>query len=380
MMSTIYLDYAAATPLDSTVLSAMQPYFADHFYNPSATYLAAKATAKDIEGARARIAGWLGARPSELVFTAGGTEANNLAIHGVMSNHQDGTLLVGRVEHESVLEPARQHQHQEVAVMTDGRIDLTALEKMLTDQVVMVSIMYANNEIGTVQPLRLIADILQTVRRDRHRRGVKTPLYFHTDACQAGAYLDLHVSRLGVDLMTLNGGKIYGPKQSGVLYVKTGTILGSHIQGGGQEHGLRSGTENVAGIMGLAAALDLVQSRRREEVLRIQGLSARFTEELTKSLPNSRVNGSTKHRLPNNVHVTFPGQDNERLMMSLDEAGIQCALGSACSASSDEPSHVLRAIGMEEADIRSSLRFSLGYGTTEEELEQTVKTLQRLIA
>lgn len=380
MMSTIYLDYAAATPLDSTVLSAMQPYFADHFYNPSATYLAAKATAKDIEGARARIAGWLGARPSELVFTAGGTEANNLAIHGVMSSHQDGTLLVGRVEHESVLEPARQHQHQEVAVMTDGRIDLTALEKMLTDQVVMVSIMYANNEIGTVQPLRLIADILQTVRRDRHRRGVKTPLYFHTDACQAGAYLDLHVSRLGVDLMTLNGGKIYGPKQSGVLYVKTGTILGSHIQGGGQEHGLRSGTENVAGIMGLAAALDLVQSRRREEVLRIQGLSARFTEELTKSLPNSRVNGSTKHRLPNNVHVTFPGQDNERLMMSLDEAGIQCALGSACSASSDEPSHVLRAIGMEEADIRSSLRFSLGYGTTEEELEQTVKTLQRLIA
>ena len=379
-MSTIYLDYAAATPLDSTVLSAMQPYFADRFYNPSATYLAAKATAKDIEGARARIAGWLGARPSELVFTAGGTEANNLAIHGVMSNHQDGTLLVGRVEHESVLEPARQHQHKEVAVMTDGRTDLTALEKMLTDQVVMVSIMYANNEIGTVQPLRLIADILQTVRRDRHRRGVKTPLYFHTDACQAGAYLDLHVSRLGVDLMTLNGGKIYGPKQSGVLYVKTGTILGSHIQGGGQEHGLRSGTENVAGIMGLAAALDLVQSRRREEALRIQGLSKRFMEELTKSLPNSRVNGSTKHRLPNNVHVTFPGQDNERLMMSLDEAGIQCALGSACSASSDEPSHVLRAIGMEEADIRSSLRFTLGYGTTEEELEQTVKTLQRLIA
>lgn len=375
MTKPIYFDCAAATPLADEVVAAMKPYFQDRFYNPSATYLAARQVKIDIEAARSKIAHWLGARPSEIVFTAGGTEANNLAIQGVMRQFPDGHVIVSAVEHDSVLAPAKQFTYSLAPVTPDGRVDIPKLRALIQSHTVLVSIMYANNEIGTIEPIREVAALLREVRADRRQKGNKTPLYLHTDACQAGSYLDLHVSRLGVDLLTLNGGKIYGPKQSGGLFIKTGTLLSPQILGGGQERNWRSGTENVAAIIGLATAIDLVQNRRETETKRLQTIQKLFIEQLKKAIPVAVVNGSLTHRLPNNIHLTIPGQDNERLMMALDEKGIQCAVGSACSASNDEPSHVLKAIGLSDEDAQASLRFTMGRDTTKAAVGMAVKVL-----
>ncbi|MGZ6004646.1 MAG: cysteine desulfurase family protein [Candidatus Saccharimonadales bacterium] len=379
MPKTIYMDYAAATPMDDTVLAAMQPYFAQKFYNPSATYLAAKAVHADVEAARAKVAHWLGSRPSEIVFTAGGTEANNLAIQGVMRQFPDANLVVSAFEHDSVLEPARQFDHKIAKVSADGRLDLTDLEAKINHKTILVSVMYANNEIGTLQPLKEVAKIIDKIRINRQKQGNKLPIYLHTDACQAANYLDLHVDRLGVDLMTINGGKIYGPKQSGALYIKTGVLLTPQILGGGQENGHRSGTENVPAIIGLSTALDLAQIKRLTEVKRLAELQQRFVDKIVNSIKSASVNGSLRQRLPNNIHLTFPGVDNERLMMQLDEQGIMSAVGSACSASNEEPSHVLKAIGLSDADAQSSLRFTMGRSTTAADIDHTVKVLTELV-
>ncbi len=386
MKKMIYLDYAAATPMDKRVLEAMQPYFTEQFYNPSATYLAARKVATDVQMARAKVAHWLGSTPAEIVFTAGGTEANNLAIHGVMQQYPGANVVVSAIEHDSVLKPASEYEVRVAPVNRQGIIDLKKLEQLIDDQTVLVSIMYANNEIGTIQPLREISQLIKSKVESRKSKasGIQTlknstpslPLWLHTDACQAAAYLDLHVHHLGVDLMTLNGGKIYGPKQSGVLFVGKRVRLKPQIVGGGQERGYRSGTENVAGSIGFAAALDLVQNRRGEEVDRLQQLQLTFFRLLDTSLPAAVINGSKKHRLPNNIHLTLPGQDNERLMMQLDEAGVLCAVGSACSASNEEPSHVLRAIGLSDEQAQASLRFTMGIATTEADLVKTVQALQ----
>jgi cysteine desulfurase len=370
----IYLDYAAATPVDPGVLRAMKPYFADNFYNPSATYSAASNVQQALAAARSGVAHWLGARSSETIFTAGGTEANNLAIHGVMRQFPKGNIVISSIEHESVLAPAHAYDCRQVVVQPDGRLDLNDLRQKIDEHTVLVSVMYANNEIGTIQPIREIAGIIAAKRLERQSK----PLYFHTDACQAANYLDLHVARLGVDLMTINGGKIYGPKQSGALYVKAGVTLLPLIDGGGQERGLRSGTENVAGTIGLATALELVQSGRREEAVRLQALQQDFFKQLEAKLPQAAINGSRKWRLPNNVHVTLPGQDNERLLIQLDEAGIMAAAGSACSASNETPSHVLRALGLGDDDARASLRFTMGRATNASQLGSAISTLVRL--
>jgi cysteine desulfurase len=375
----IYLDHAAATPLDERVLAAMQPYFSEQFFNPSATYLAAKNVARKLGEARGDVAHWLGARSSEIIFTAGGTEANNLAIDGIMRQFPDGNIVVSAIEHESVLAPARQYNCREVGVLPDGTIDLAALEQAIDNNTVLVSVMYANNEIGTVQPLKDVARIIHEKRVARLNRSGGQPLYFHTDACQAANYLDLHVTRLGVDLMTLNGGKIYGPKQSGALFVSAQVHLQPSILGGGQERNLRSGTENVAACIGFATALTLVQEARHNEVKRLQLLQHDFFTALLAAVPNLAINGSQKRRLPNNVHVTIPGHDNERLLMQLDEAGILAAAGSACSASDEEPSHVLRAIGLDDAAAQASLRFTMGHGTVAQDIDKTIAALRSFV-
>ncbi len=378
MNRPIYLDHAAATPLDETVLKAMIPYFDEHFYNPSATYMAARQARKALEDARAEVAYWLGTRPAEITFTAGGTEANNLAIHGIMSRFPKANVVVSAVEHESVLQPAGEYESRLVAVDAEGRLDLDDLRRKIDDRTALVSIMYANNEVGTVQPIREIAAVIAAKRQER--TASDPPLLLHTDACQAANYLDLHVARLGADLLTINAGKIYGPKQVGALYVRGGVRLAPWIRGGGQEHGLRSGTENVAGAVGLAAALTLVQSDRREEGTRLQALQRLFITELERAVPHVRINGSRRFRLPNNVHVTFSGTDNERLIIQLDEAGIMAAAGSACAADDGEPSHVLTAMGLSDDDARASLRFTTGRGTTETMVRRTVGTLAELLS
>lgn len=376
MGSFIYFDYAAATPMDDRVLAAMQSYFSERFFNPSATYLSATDVRKDLEEARARVAHWLGARPAEIIFTAGGTEANNLAIRGVMEYFPDGNIIVSAIEHESVLAPAHQYDCQEAAVGTDGIVTVPQLVKQINDNTVLVSIMYANNEVGTIQPIRQISQELANIRALRKQNGNERPLYLHTDAAQASPYLDLHAARLGVDLMTINGGKMYGPKGSGVLFVSRTVQLRPQVYGGGQERGLRSGTENVPGTIGLSIALELVQSRRHEEIDRLQKLQQLFFDLLEEKIPQATVNGSRKHRLPNNVHITIPGADNERLLVELEERGILAAAGSACSASNEEPSHVLRAMGLSDQEAQASLRFTMGRFTTEAQVRQAVEDLQ----
>lgn len=374
----IYLDHAAATPLDETVLQAMQPYLKEQFYNPSATYYAARSTRSALENARAQTAYWLGSKPSEVTFTAGGTEANNLAVHGVMRRYPKANIVVSSIEHESVLAPAKKYQCRYVKVQPSGRLDLTDLESKIDENTVMVSIGYANNEIGTVQDLKAVAKIISQ-KRSQQSDNRSLPLYLHTDACQAANYLDLHAARLRVDLMSLNGGKIYGPKQSGVLYIKAGISLEPLIDGGGQEHGLRSGSENVAACVGFAAALDQTQTNRQTEARRLKAISASAAELLSTKLPNASINGSLKHRLPNNIHITLPGQDNERILFKLEDAGILAAAGSACSASSQTPSHVLRAIGLTDDEAHASIRLSMGRSTTTAMLAQTVNVLRSLI-
>lgn len=378
-MKNIYLDYAAATPLSEDVLAAMKPYFSEQFYNPSAIYLPAIKVKKDLSAARAKIAAWLGARPSEIYFTAGATEANNLAIQGVMKQWPDGEVIVSVIEHESVLVPAQMYKHKLASVNEQGTIDLVALQKMISPKTVLISVVMVNNELGTVQPIKEISALVKEIRDQRLTVKTNRPLYLHTDAAQAGNLYDLHTHRLGVDMMSLNGGKIYGPKQSGALFVQSDVEIAPVIVGGGQERNMRSGTENVPGAIGLAKALDSAQKIHSKEFKRLSDLRRQFVDQLVREFPAVRINGSRKNQSPHIVNVSFPGFDNERLMMQLDEAGIQVATGSACSASSGEPSHVLAAIGLYEDTVRSSLRFSFGRLTTQSELDRTIKQLITLI-
>lgn len=378
MSHQIYLDYSAATPLDSEVFKAMQPYFSEEFYNPSAIYLSAKTVKKHLENARHSVAQALGARPAEIVFTAGATEANNLAIQGLLRQLPDSEILVSAIEHESVLEPAKLFAHKLIPVDNKGLIILNKLSNLISDNTVLVSVMLVNNELGTIQPLKDIAQLVDEIRAQRQAKGNQRPLYLHSDAAQASNYLDLHVSRLGVDLMSINGGKLYGPKQSGCLYIKAGVKLQPLIVGGGQEFNLRSGTENVPSVIGLAKALELAQTKRHSEVERVKQLRQAFESEVFQKIPAASLNGHASHRAPHISNLSFEGFDNERLLFELDERGIACAVGSACSASSDKPSHVLEAIGLDESQARSTLRFSLGRQTTAQELNQVANALVSL--
>lgn len=379
-MHKIYLDYAAATPMSEAVFAAMKPFFTEQFYNPSALYLDAQSVKQSLTTARGNIARILGCKPAEIIFTAGGTESDNLAVQGILQQFPDKNCVISAIEHDAVQKPASQYPHKVVPVREDGIIDTTKLVDLIDEDTVLVSVMYANNEIGTIQPLQEIATSIRQIRSERDAAGNTLPIYFHTDACQAANYLPLLVHSLGVDLMTLNGGKIYGPKQSGVLYVATGVTLHPQIMGGGQERNIRSGTENVAAITGFAAALKESVHLRDSETARLTQLRDTLANMIGQTLPHAVINGSHDHRLANNLHVSFPGLDNERLMMGLDEQGIMVATGSACSASSDEPSHVLRAIGLSDDAAQSSLRISLGRQTTYTDIDNLVTALVSLVA
>lgn len=371
----IYMDYAAATPLDEEVEAAMRPYWRDVFYNPSATYLPARQAREALEDARTEVARSIGARPTEVIFVAGGTEGNNLAIKGVLANFPNSSVTVSAIEHESVLEPARRFNCFVALVTEEGRVDLDDLQHKIQPDTVLISIMYANNEVGTLQPLRQVVELAEKIRAERRAAGNTLPLYVHTDACQATNYLDLHVARLGVDMMTLNGSKLYGPKQTGVLYVSSNVKIAPMIEGGGQERHMRSGTENVAGAVGFAAAINKAQAMRHEEAKRLADLQHFALRKLQESLPSAIVNGSVKHRLPNNIHITLPGYDNERLLIQLEQEGILAAAGSACSASNEEPSHVLRAMGISDDMAQSSLRFTIGRPTSQADIEHLINAL-----
>lgn len=377
-MNRIYLDYAAATPVDARVLKAMTPYFSDVFYNPSALYKGALEAKSALDDARSKTAQLIGAKSSEIVFTAGGTESANLAVQGVMDSHSDSHLVISSIEHDAVLKPAQKYDMSVAEVDNKGRINPSNVIEKCRENTVLVSIILANNEIGTIQPIKEISDAIQKLRQSRKKNNNENPIYLHIDACQAPLYLDVNVARLGVDLMTLNGGKIYGPKQSGILYKKASVLMSAVNKGGGQEFGYRSGTENVAFAVGFAKALELTDSGKSKRAKDMANLRDYFMGELEDRY-GAEITGHRTHRLAQNVHAIFPGIDNERVLFALDDMGVDVAIGSACSASSEVASHVLLAIGKTEDEARRSLRFSFGKNTTEDELDRTLDLLHKAL-
>lgn len=370
----IYLDYAAATPIDQRVLDAEEPYFRERFFNPSASYQAAREVRRDYEEARHVLAQNLGARPAEIVITAGATESTNLAIGGV-----SGHIVTTNIEHPAVLALASARNATILPVNEKGLVNPASVENAITDETEIVSVGYANSEIGTVQPIKEIAILIERIRADRASREVATPLLFHTDASQAAGYLDLNVARLNVDLMTLNAGKCYGPKQVGLLYVKAGVRLKPLILGGGQEMGLRSGTENVTGAIGFARALEIAERKRKGESERLEKLRNDLEKFIKQEFPEVIINSGAKQRLPNILNFSVPGLDGERAVFALDERGVLVATGSACAANKGTRSHVLMAIGLAPQIADASLRISLGRPTTDAEISELKPLLAETI-
>lgn len=378
MPRRIYMDYAAATPVDRVVVNAMQAFLSTEFYNPSSLYTPARQVRQKLETARASVAKILAAKPSEVIFTAGATESINLSITGIARAHPGSNIVISAVEHEAVAAAAITAFGKKVRVCPvepTGLIKVNQLARLIDDKTVLVSVMYANNEIGTIQP---IAKITQVVSSKRKQRKSKLPLYLHTDASQAPNYLDLKVNRLGVDLMSLNGGKIYGPKQTGCLYVKSGVVLEPIVVGGGQERGLRSGTENVAGFIGFAKALEIAQKKRVKESNRLIALRDRLISKLM-AIEGVELNGSAKLRLPNNINVSIKGVGGETLVHYLDHAGILAATGAACSANKETASPTLLAIGLPITLANSSLRLSLGRQTSGLDVDTAANTIAKLV-
>ena len=376
----IYLDHAAATPLDPAVYDVMRPFLEQQFANPSSLYQAARESRVAVEAARHTISSLLGAKPTEIVMTSGGTEGDNLAIQGVLRAHPGAHWVTTAIEHDAVLAVARglTSAGHPVTVVNVGASGIARAEQVasaITDETVLVSIMLANNEIGTIQPVAAIAALIAAIGTDRAARGVSRPLYLHSDAVQAAGYLDLQVSRLAVDLLTLNGSKIYGPKGIGALYIRHGTTIAPLMFGGGQERGRRSGTENVAAIVGLGKALSVNSSLRASESRRLSALRDKLIHGVLDLIPGVKINGDVRRRLPNNVNLTIPGAEGEAMVLYLDKAGFMASTGSACSTGSLDPSHVLLAIGRSADEANSSLRLTLGRGTTDAHVQAVLGAL-----
>ena len=362
----VYLDYAAATPLDPRVLSAMEPYLTSCFENPSAPYARARVARDAVERARADIARLMGAKPDGITFTAGATEANNLAFAAT-----EGGVVTDAAEHESVLACARAREAAVVGVGADGRVDPDRLCAAIGPATQLVSVELANGEVGAVQPVREIARGVALVRERRLAEGSRVPLWLHTDASQAAGSLSCNVTSLGADLVTLSAAKVYGPKQVGILWAGEGVRLRPLILGGGQEGGVRSGTENVAGAVGFAAALTLAQDCRGEECRREEALRSRLVRALAAAFPGMVVSGprSPKHRLPGLLHVSFPGLEARRLVVLLERRGVSVGTGSACAASRMRESHVLRAMGLPPEVSAGSLRITMGRPTSADDID-----------
>ena len=377
----IYMDYAATTPMRQEVVEAMLPYFAGSFGNPSSIYTLAQEARKAVDESRETIARILGARVSETVFTSGGTESDNAAMKGVAFalRHVGNHIITSSIEHHAILHACHQLEQfgfnvTYLPVDRDGLVYPEEVGRAITDQTVLVSVMLANNEIGTVQPIAEISRIVKQEASSRDRTIV-----MHTDAVQAAGSLDLNVKTLGVDLMSLSAHKFHGPKGVGVLYVKRGTPFEPQQMGGGQERQRRSGTENVPGIVGMAAALRLATDEREELSARCVRMRDRIIDEVLLSVERARLNGHPTLRLPNNVNICFEGIEGEPVLLGLDFSGICASSGSACSSASLEPSHVLLAIGLSAELAQGSLRITLGRENTDEDVDYLLSVLPELV-
>lgn len=374
-MFMIYLDHAAATPVSHKVLQAMEPYFTAEFFNPSAAYLPAKKVAAEYETAKNTIAHAIGAKGTDIVITAGATEANNLAFTAaVQRNHGKGEVLYLETEHDSVRAVAQQYNGTAVKVLPSGLINLEDLKAKITDDTILISVSLANNELGTIQPLAEIGSLVREIRIDRLKRGIKIPIYLHSDASQALNLLDINVARLGVDMLTLNAAKIYGPKGVGALYVAHDVKLSPLTMGGGQEKGLRAGTENVPGVIGFATAIKEAKEHLNGNRKKYKNFKQILLSELQwYELVNK------KHTLDNFIVLCYNGIDAERLIYLLEEKEIYVATGAACAASKGQKSHVLTAIGLSDTEIAGSLRLTLGETNTEEQIHEAARIINDVV-
>lgn len=375
-MKRIYLDNAATTGVRPEALDAMLPFLTDRYANPSSPHSSGQLARRALDSAREKTAAAIGAKPSEIVFTGGGSEADSLAIFGIMDAYADRGkgFITCAIEHHAVLHAADalRRRGAEVTILpvdADGFVDPEALRAALTDETVLVSIMHANNEIGAIQRVRDLADVA-------HSRGALV----HTDAIQSVGHIAIDVADLGVDALTMSAHKFEGPKGVGALYVKRGVRVRPRVVGGSQEFGKRAGTENVAGIVALAAALITAIGELDECSHRVRGLRDTFIDASLERIPDVALNGPREHRLPNNASLRFAGCDASALMMALDLAGIEVSTGSACTSGSLGPSHVLTAIGLQAEAARGTVRFSLGRTTSRDDIDTVIGVLPGAVA
>ena len=371
----IYMDHAATTAMDERVFEAMKPYFMQNFGNPGGFYELGRIAKDAIDQSRQTVADILNAQPSEILFTGSGTESDNMAIFGIARAHErkGKHIITTSIEHHAVELPVRQLSREgfEVTYLPvdkNGQVSVSAVKEALRDDTILVSIMAANNEIGTIQPIAEIGALLKD-----HQA------YFHTDACQAAGAMKLDVKEMGVDLLTLNGSKIYGPKGVGILYVRRGVRIRPIIFGGGQERGLRGGTENVPSIVGFAKALELADGMRETEVPRLTRLRDKMTQGFLKHIPKSLLNGHPTERLPNSVNITILDIEGEAFTLFLNEMGIYASTGSACTSLSLDPSHVILATGLPYECAHGSMRFTLGRHTTEEDVDTVLDVVPQIV-
>jgi len=381
-MKRIYLDHAAATPVDPAVFKAMKPFFSEQFANPSSFHTDGLEVQRAVAAARKSIASIISAHDEEIIFCSGGTESDNLAIQGIVRAHKahGNHVITSAIEHHAVLELLKRMEKKGeieltvIGVDAEGIISPQEVISAIRPETVLISIMSANNEIGTIQP---IAEIGRELLRYRKAHDGICP-YFHTDACQYAGVASIDPEKSHADLITFNASKIYGPKGAGALYVRRGIKLEPMIIGGGHERGIRSGTENVPAIIGLAKAMELAHAGMEKENARLTKLRDRLIEGLLK-IPKSRLNGHAEKRLPNNANITFLDIEGEAALLYLDAQGVRCSTGSACASSSLDPSHVILALGVSYEAAHGSLRFSLGHSTTKEEIETVIKIMPDIV-
>jgi cysteine desulfurase len=370
----IYLDNAASTQIHENVLESMLPYLKEQYGNPSSIHRYGRLAHKAIEKARKQIAQLINAESSEILFTSGGTESNNTALYGISEKRPNSQIITSSIEHDAILEPSKRlakNGYDVVYIPVDdkGTVNLEVLENSLSDNTCLVSIMFANNEVGTIEPISKITKLCN-----------EKNIPFHTDAIQAVGKIPIDVKKLGIDLLSISSHKINGPKGIGALYVRKGIDIDPIILGGGQENGLRSGTENVANIVGFGKACEIANLNLSENIFHMKKLRDILVLKILKEIPGVSLNGHPENRLPNNAHFTFLGVAGEDLIIKLDEYGIAASTGSACSVHTQKASHVLKAMGYSYEQITGSLRLTLGLYNTESQIDETVNILKKVTA
>jgi len=373
----IYFDNAASTAVHPEVVKEMLPYFDVQYGNPSSIHQFGRKTKNAIEKARKQVAVLIGAEPDEILFTSGGTESNNTIFYGIKfqgAKFELSHIITSSIEHDAVLEPIREFEKNGCQVTylpvdEHGIVNSDDITNSITPQTVMVSIMFANNEVGTIQPIKEISKICN-----------KYQIPLHTDAVQAAGKIPINVKDLGVDALSISSHKINGPKGVGALFIKKGLTIAPEILGGGQENGMRSGTENVTSIVGFGKACEIAKEKLNENISHFQTLHSSMLSRIVKEIPHVKLNGHTEKRIFNNIHLTFLGVNGEDLIIKLDEHGIAASTGSACSVHTQKASHVLKAMGFNHEQITGSLRISFGYMNTLDEVEQAVEVLKKVVA